>query len=182
MITVRVNQIILSIAAALFFLFVKPLPLLTQSQPLNKNSSKETESPLRPETPETMIEAIRQRNEDIDKKSEALKVKEQRLQIMAQEISSMIKKHTQILEDISQQKAQKKSKMALEQEERYRRISKIYEKMPPEDAATRIDKMKESLALNLLRVIKPKSVAQILIGLSPTKAAKLSEKLSRKPR
>ncbi|MFQ5579654.1 MAG: MotE family protein [Nitrospiria bacterium] len=178
----HVRQIILSIMGILFLLFVKPLPLLTQSQPLKEGKFKEVQPPSKSETPTSMIEAIQQRNADIDKKSKALEAKEQRLQIMEKEISNMIKKHTRILETITQKEAQKKSKLELEQEERYRRISKIYEKMPAEDAATRIDKMKEAFALNLLRVIKPKSVAQILVGLSPAKAAKLSEKLSRKPR
>jgi len=182
MINIRVRKIIFSIAAIFFLLFVKPLPLFTQSQTLNKSRTEKTPSPSRSKTPASMIEAIRQRNQDIDKKAEALNIKEERLRIMSQEISNMIKKHTRILETISQKESEKKSKLELEQEERYQRISKIYEKMPPEDAATRIDKMKESLALKLLRVIKPKSVAQIFIGLSPTKAAKLSEKLSRRPR
>lgn len=182
MITVRIRQILLSFVAILFLLLVKPPPLLTQSQTLNKNGSNEIPSSSRLETPATMIEAIHQRNAEIDKKAEALELKEQRLKIMEQGIKKMINKNEQILETINQKNAQKNAKLALEQEERTRRISKIYEKMPPEEAAIRIDKMKESLALDLLRVIKPKSVAQILIGLSPAKAAKLSEKLNKKPR
>ncbi|HLG22981.1 MAG TPA: hypothetical protein VI382_09205 [Candidatus Manganitrophaceae bacterium] len=53
----------------------------------------------------------------------------------------------------------------------------MYEAMPPEEAAARIEKMNESLALNLLGRIKEKIAAQILTGMNPTKAARMSEKL-----
>jgi len=166
------------ILAILFILFLKPSPLLAQTQNLNKNRPDETSAPTESKTPATMIEAIQQRNADIDKRTEALDLKEQRLRIMEQEISKMIKEHTKILETINQKEAQRDQA----QEARYSRLAKIYEKMPPEDAATRISRIEESLALNLLRVIKPKTVAQILSGLSPAKAAQFSEKLIRKPR
>lgn len=168
------KQTLFLVSAILFVLFLIPPPLLTQAQNLSKDRPDET--------PATMIEAIQQRNTDIDKRAKSLDLKEQKLRIMEQEISKMIKEHTQILEAIHQKETQKKTQRDHDEEERYRRLSKIYEKMPPEDAATRIDQMKESLALNLLRVIKPKTVALILSGLSPDKAAKLSEKLIRKPR
>ncbi|MFQ5779775.1 MAG: hypothetical protein ACE5HN_03195, partial [Nitrospiria bacterium] len=64
------------ISAILFILFLKPSPLLTQTQNRNKDRPDETSSHPESKTPATMIEAIQQRNAAIDKRTEALDLKE----------------------------------------------------------------------------------------------------------
>ena len=58
-------------------------------------------------------------------------------------------------------------------------LIKIYEAMDPEEAALRLEQMKEGLALDLLAAIKGKKAAALLAGVSPAKAARLSEGLRR---
>jgi flagellar motility protein MotE (MotC chaperone) len=49
--------------------------------------------------------------------------------------------------------------------------------MDPEEAALRIEHMREGLALDILAAIKGKKAAGVLAGVDPVKAAKLSEGL-----
>jgi len=61
-------------------------------------------------------------------------------------------------------------------------LSQAFETMPVEEAAQRIDKMNDTVALTLLKRLKGKTAGQILAALSPTKAARLVEKLAAEPR
>ena len=53
--------------------------------------------------------------------------------------------------------------------------------MPVEEAAQRIEKMREAVALDLLARLKSKTAGQILAALDPAKAARLVEKLAADP-
>ena len=56
-------------------------------------------------------------------------------------------------------------------------LTKVYEAMDPEEAALRIEKMKEGLALDLLARLKGKKAAGVLANVRPEKAARLTEGL-----
>ena len=58
-------------------------------------------------------------------------------------------------------------------------LARMYEAMPPKDAAARIEKLKEPLTLKLLSSLKPKTAARILNEIKPSKAASLTEKLAK---
>jgi flagellar motility protein MotE (MotC chaperone) len=60
-------------------------------------------------------------------------------------------------------------------------LSQAFETMPVEEAAQRIEKMREPVALDLLARLKSKTAGQILAALDPTKAARLVEKLAADP-
>ena len=127
--------------------------------------------------PEALIKALEQRNLDLDKRAEQLDLKDQRLRIIEREVSEMLKKYTKLRDEVGQ----KEKGLQQKQEGQIGRLAKMYESMPAEDAAVRMEQMEESLALSLLARIKEKTAAQILSGMSPAKAAKFSEKLSKKP-
>ncbi|HLG43891.1 MAG TPA: hypothetical protein VI337_02650 [Nitrospirales bacterium] len=57
-------------------------------------------------------------------------------------------------------------------------LSQAFESMPSEEAAQRIEKMNEPVALELLSRLKGKTAGAILASLSPAKAARLIEKLA----
>jgi flagellar motility protein MotE (MotC chaperone) len=57
-------------------------------------------------------------------------------------------------------------------------LSQAFEAMPSEEAAQRIEKMNEPVALELLSRLKSKTAGAILASLSPAKAARLIEKMA----
>jgi flagellar motility protein MotE (MotC chaperone) len=145
---------------------IKPGEMITDTRPPDSSA------------PAAMIRAIEQRKNELDKRSQELDMKEERLRLMEQEVSQMLKKYAEIREALEEKEKKRKET----EEKQVGRLAKMYEAMPPEEAAARIDKMNETLALTLLGKIKEKSAAQILAGLSPAKAAQLTEKLARNPR
>lgn len=164
---------------ALSLLFSTTSFLDAQTEPPVKAGEIITDAPPPSfSAPAAMIEAIEQRKGELDKRALELDLKEERLRLMEQEVSQMLKKYSGIREALEE----KEKKRKLTEDEQIGRLAKMYAAMPSEEAAARIEKLDESLALTLLGRIKEKSAAQILTGLSPAKAAKLTEKLARPPR
>src|SRR5579871_2692112 len=166
---------------ALFFFFLMNSPLHAQNaptEPPSKAGESVSTPPAAPPPPESpmpsaMLRAIEQRKSELDKRARELDQKEERLRLMEQEIGRMLKKSTEAREAL--EATEKKRKQ--EEERQVARLAKMYEAMPPDQAAARIEKLDESLELMLLGKIKEKSAAQILTGLNATKAAQLTEKL-----
>ena len=82
-----------------------------------------------------------------------------------------------IAEAMAIREAQKSADETDQSRESLKHLIKVYEAMDPEEAALRISKMKESLALDILAGIKDKKAAGMLAGIEPAKAAKLTEGL-----
>lgn len=162
-----------------FFLPLSPLYVYAQSESPPKAGEIVTNAPP-PESsaPPAMLRAIEQRKGELDKRAHELELKEERLRIMEQEVSQMLKKYSEVRQALEEKEKNKKQ----EDEKVVGRLAKMYEAMPPEQAAARIEQLDEALALTLLGKIKEKSAAQILTGLNPSKAAKLTEKLAKNPR
>ena len=60
-------------------------------------------------------------------------------------------------------------------------LAKIYEAMPAEEAAARLERMPDRKALEVLRLIKGKSAGAILAEVKPERAARLTEQLLTAP-
>ncbi len=134
------------------------------------------------ENPGSIIKALGEREAIIDQREARLKEREGRLHLLEEEIRAMIKKHTTLKEEYDQREALRLSERQQEEEKRLARLAKIFQSMPPKEAANRLSKLKEQTALALLRRIKEKDVAKILSNLSPTQAAKYSEKFIKVPK
>ncbi|MBN4054128.1 hypothetical protein JYT87_00295 [Nitrospira defluvii] len=137
---------------------------------------------LNEETPLAMVEALKERSARIEQREMELKEREGRLHLLEEEIRAMIKGYTKLKEEVDRKEADRLSVRNQEKEKRIARLAKIFQSMPPREAANRIAKLKESTALALLRRIKEKNAAKILSNLSPTKAAKFSEKFIKVPK
>ena len=74
--------------------------------------------------------------------------------------------------------AHKKRDDAKEQKQtaRLKKIAKMYEAMPPEEAASRIEQLPQGTAIKVLLLIKSRAAGNILAEVSPRKAAKLTER------
>jgi len=104
-------------------------------------------------------ERIKILKEDLAKKTEELKK-------LREEINAKIKEHEAI-----------KVQLERAQSENFQRLAKIYELMPPEEAAARIEKLDDETAITLILAIKPRQAAKILANVNPEKAAIISKKI-----
>ncbi|MFY9270879.1 MAG: hypothetical protein WAO55_14140 [Candidatus Manganitrophaceae bacterium] len=170
----------------LLFLFLRlfwaapPVPAETsETEPALKKGAIITTDPVpNPPAPAALIRAIEERNAELDKKAAALAQKEERLRLLEKEIQALLKKSSALREALEKKETKRKEMEG----EQFARLAKMYQAMPPEEAASRMERMEEPLALSLLAKMKEKSAAQILIGMPPAKAAKLTEKLANPPR
>jgi flagellar motility protein MotE (MotC chaperone) len=118
-----------------------------------------------------LISAIEKRKVDLDKRADEIEQENQRLQALKSELTTLLARYTQIKET-----AKKSDAIDANQLEH---LTKMYEAMPPKDAALRIERLKEPLALKLLSSIKPKAAAKILNEIKPARAAHLTERLAK---
>lgn len=118
-----------------------------------------------------LIGAIEKRKTELDKRADEIEQENQRLQALKSELTALLARYTQIKEA-----GKKNDSIDANQLEH---LTKMYEAMPAKDAALRIERLKEPLALKLLSNIKPKVAAKILNEIKPGRAALLTEKLSK---
>ena len=128
------------------------------------------------ESPAALIDALKQREAAIEAREKALDLRESHLKIMETDIKAMVDKYVRLKGEIDRYESDKAVARRKQEEERVTRLAKIYQSMPPKEAAARIGKMKESTALSLLRKIKEKVAAKILSNMPPAKATRFSER------
>jgi len=129
----------------------------------------------------SLVTLLQQRLEDLKKRERGLLEKQTRLERLQHDLNNLAARQTKEAEQLQAREraleAEKKKWKALDPSRL--RIIKVYEAMDPEEAAIRIEKMKEGLALDILAGIKEKTAAAVLAGMKPTKAAQLSAGLRR---
>jgi flagellar motility protein MotE (MotC chaperone) len=143
------------------------------------------------DVPREIIEMLNLRKRDLDRREEALRQNEERLQMVRAEVENLLaknealEKHMQTARakeeqsssDVKPKQAQTKlDKERLAQEQK-NQLAKIYEAMPSEDAAARLERLPERNAVEILRLVKTKSAGAILSQVKPDHAAKLSAQL-----
>ncbi len=127
------------------------------------------------ETPMALLEALKQRNTEIDARETKILEREGRLNLLEKEIRGMLDEYIKLKEIVDQNTSEKTLAREKEKEARVNRLSKIYQSMDAKIAAQRIKKMKKSTALSLLRKIKEKQAAKILSNMNATTATQFSE-------
>lgn len=143
------------------------------------------------EAPREVIDMLDSRKRDLDRREEALRRDEGRLMMVRADIEKLLAQNEALEKRILQAtgkddqqagnaKAQK-AKALIEKERRQQehktQLAKMYEAMPPEDAATRLEHMPDPKALEILRLIRTKAAGAILAQVKPERAAKLTEQL-----
>lgn len=130
-------------------------------------------------TPETLLRAIAQRQEELANREAELERDADRLRTLKREIEGLVERAASLQAERERHSEQEATEARDRENARFASLAKTYEAMEPEDAAARIERMNERLALKLLSRIKPKAAAQILSGINAAKAARLSERLAR---
>jgi len=123
------------------------------------------------------LKVLEKRKQELDEREGAIRGEEERLKLLQQDLQEMLKQSIQAREGLEKLKTKPEAA-----EETLGLLIKVYEIMPPEEAAVRIAKMDERVVLGLMTRMKGRSVAKILSFVEPSKAARISEKLAKKTR
>ncbi len=137
--------------------------------------------------PEELIAMFQLRKQDLDRREKAVRMAEGQLAILKAEIEAILSKVEAIEQRrLGQEKAAmghaSHSQQAAElRTQRLGQLAKMYESMPAEEAAARIERMPDRKALEILRLLKSKSAGAILAQVKVDRAAKLTEELLATP-
>lgn len=143
------------------------------------------------DVPEEVLALLDQRKRSLDRREETVKQQEERLLALRTELDKLLVQNEAIAKRIetalakeAQQTAVQKAAQAKALQEKERlaqeqraQLAKMYETMPPEDAAARLERMPERTAIEILRLVKTKTAGAILAQVKPERAAKLTEQL-----
>jgi len=128
--------------------------------------------------PEEMVAMFQQRKQDLERREDAVRAAEGRLAILKSEVEQILNR----IEAAEQRRRLDKEKATLSQKGvQIGQLAKIYESMPPEEAAARIERMPDRKALEILRSLKSKVAGAILSQVKVERAAKLTEELLAAP-
>jgi len=142
--------------------------------------------------PREILEMLEQRRRVLDKREAALRGAETHLLELKAELEQIVSRYEKTAESqkrrseaaakVEADRKAKEDKVAAENRNvSQAQLAKIYEAMPPEEAAMRIERMPERKAIELLRLLKGKSAGAILAAVRPERAAHLTEQLLNVP-
>lgn len=124
-----------------------------------------------------LIEAMKQRQEELDRREKEIESREGRVRSMEGDLNKKIDelKRLQVkLEELIQLRGDVEKKNVSS-------LAKTYAAMQPEDAASRIKAMDRAIALKILGSMKSKKAAQILTNLDTRTATEMTEQLAKRP-
>lgn len=145
--------------------------------------------------PREIFEMLEQRKRLLDKREAALREGETHLLELKAELEQIVTRHEQLVEaEKKRHQAAAKAKTMSDGEKskdpkdragprnvNQAQLAKIYETMPPEEAAARLERMPDRKAMEVLRLLKGKSAGAILAEVKPERAARLTEQLLTTP-
>jgi len=106
-------------------------------------------------------------------KSLPASLEEERLNILR----SDVKKEIERLEKLKKEIEEAQKALDIKIQEGLLKVAKMYEAMPPEEAARKLEKLDEDAAVIILNSLKPKTAGKILAQMENDKAASLSKKI-----
>lgn len=138
--------------------------------------------------PEEMVAMFQQRKQDLDHREQAVRTAEGQLAILKAEVEQILtkveaieKRRLEQQKSVPGQPGAQGRKLVDTRAQQLAQLAKMYESMPAEEAAARLERMPDRKALEILRVIKSKSAGAILAQVKVDRAAKLTEELLATP-
>jgi flagellar motility protein MotE (MotC chaperone) len=131
------------------------------------------------DVPREVIGMLDLRKRDLDRREESVRQTEERLMMVRAEVEKILARNEALekrIESVRAKAEQQSPKESLAQTQK-NQLAKMYEAMPSEDAAVRLERMPDQKAIEILRLVKTKSAAAILAQVKPEHAAKLSVQL-----
>ncbi|MDH5669794.1 MAG: hypothetical protein OEY86_17480 [Nitrospira sp.] len=141
--------------------------------------------------PREVLEMLALRKHDLDQREETVREHEARLLIVRAEVEKLLAQNEAMEKRLQDARAKEveqtantktvQAKALLEKErlaeEKKNKLGRMYETMPSEEAAVRLERMSDTAALEILRLVKPKTAGAILGQVKADRAAKLTEQL-----
>lgn len=171
----------------------KPAFATQKDEPKPEIVKKEVQGPAT-SAPREIYEMLEQRKRLLDKRETALRGSETHLLELKAELEQIVTRHEQAVEAEKKRRQAAQAKGAGDAEKvktslktgptvnvNQAQLAKIYEAMPAEEAAARLERMPERKALEVLRLLKGKSAGAILAEVKPERAARLTEQLLTTP-
>ena len=182
-----------SMGTATFAEEVTPAPAAAKEESKTDAIKKEVQGPAI-NAPREIFQMLEQRKRALDKREAALRGSEMHLLELKAELEQIVTRHEQAVEAEKKRRQAAQSKATSEAEKskatakpggaanvNQTQLAKIYETMPAEEAAARLERMPDRKALEVLRLIKGKSAGAILAEVKPERAARLTEQLLTAP-
>jgi len=139
------------------------------------------------EMPREVLEMLDQRKRDLDRREEVLRQNEERLTIVRNQVEELLEQNEALEKRIQSARAKEVQPTAQSTkshadkdrgaQEQRTQLAKIFESMPSEDAAARLERMPDRKAIEILRMVKSKTAGAILSQVKADRAAKLTEQL-----
>ncbi len=118
---------------------------------------------------------VEEQSKELAQKEEIIKQEMARLEALKKEVETDIVKYTDLLKQID-----KSLKLAEEKgNKRLKHISKAYEAMPPEDAASRLSGLDEKTAVEILLKMNSKKAGLVIGMMEAKKATLLTKKIAK---
>ncbi|MFO0775879.1 MAG: hypothetical protein U0172_14565 [Nitrospiraceae bacterium] len=145
--------------------------------------------------PKEVLNMLDQRKRFLDQREDALRSEQARLEELKRDLSELLDRYEGAVKAFEAAEEKRMAAKQVEDEQTKKRrdneaaarqasleaVTKIYEAMPAEDAAARLEKLPVPMAVNVLRTLKSKTAGAILANVGTGKAAKLSEQLYATP-
>ncbi len=134
--------------------------------------------------PREVLAMLDQRKRDLDRREQTIRQNEERLMIVRGQVEELLDQNEALEKKIQSAQAKVPSQQVKLQAEKERvaqdqrtQLAKIYESMPSEDAASRLERMPDRKAIEILKMVKAKTAGAILAQVKVDRAAKLTEQL-----
>ena len=145
-------------------------------------------------TPREILQMLEQRKRFLDKREAALRGADTHLLELKAELEQIVSRHEKLV-DAEKKRNQAAALAKATEADKLKdprngggprnvnqaQLAKMYEAMPPEEAAARLERMPQRKALEVLRLLKGKSAGSILAEVKPERAARLTEQLLTAP-
>lgn len=136
------------------------------------------------DVPREVLDMLDQRKRDLDRREQTIRQNEERLMIVRGQVEELLDQNEAMEKKIQSAQGNSPTQQAKLQVEKERvaqdqrmRLAKMYESMPSEDAALRLERMPDRKAIEILRLVKAKAAGAILAQVKADRAAKLTEQL-----
>ena len=134
--------------------------------------------------PREVLDMLDQRKRDLDRREQMIRQNEERLMIVRGQVEELLDQNEALEKKIQNAQAKVPAQQAKLQAEKERvaqdqrtQLAKIFESMPSEDAASRLERMPDRKAIEILKLVKAKTAGAILSQVKADRAAKLTEQL-----
>ena len=122
-----------------------------------------------------VIKFIEKKQKEIKIREEALEKEEKRLHVLKGDIDERIEKYTKLLNNLENIL----KKLEQIKEGKLEHVVKVYEAMPPEDAAAKLAALDEPTAVEIIRRMKSKKAGAVMAFMNEKKGASITQSLAR---